>query len=459
GLTRPEFRFALPHPRAWSCETPNLYTARISIQRDGQAMDAGETRFGMRDFTIHNGEFNLNGEPLLLRGVLLQPNYPVNLIVPPDPEMMPREITLVKQAGFNLIRTHLRPSPTGFLDLADELGLMVYAESSIAWIRENPRLLEHCRRELTATIERDRNHPSGVIWGVHNENRVANALTGEALVRLVCSLDPTRVVLDHSGGSLTIDQDFGWIDRTTVVPNRETNRVKFQDVHVYVGSPIPDAVYEWMRTLGTTLSKIDMSAYNFGSAALFEEWYRELRDYHGKIFVSELGCGGLADLEQVVAGYGAQTNLVDAREMITFRDGLNEGFHARHLERIFGSVENLVRAAQAMHAAGTVRQVEALLCNPRVSGYSITQWNDVAWEFHAGLADHWRNPKAAYFAVQRVHEPHHLILKANCAVAAVGTTVNVALTLVNQTSLRDGTTIELSVSSPEGIEIGNDVRA
>lgn len=458
GKTQPEFRTPLPHARAWSVETPNLYTARVSIERAGQTVDTVETRFGMRDFTVNHGEFMLNGEPILMRGVLLQPNYPVNLIVPPDAEMMRREIMLVKAAGFNLMRAHLRPAPPGFLDLADELGILVYAESSIAWIRDNPRLPEHCRRELTALIERDRNHPSVVIWGIHNENRVGNALTGESLVRLARSLDPTRVILDHSGGSLTIDQDFGWIDRTTVVPNRETERQKMQDVHAYVGSPIPDGVYEWLRTIGTTPLKVDLSAYNFGAPALFQEWERELRGYEGKVFVSELGCGGMADLVQVVAGFGAQTQLVDAREMIAFRDDLKKGFHERKLERVFGTVENLVRAAQAMHATGTLRQVEALLCNPRVSGYSITQWNDVAWEFHAGLVDHWRNPKAAYYAAQKLHEPHHLVLKAERAVAAPGTKVDVACTLVNQSPLGEDAKIEFTLFTPDGQEILNESR-
>lgn len=459
GITSPEFRIALPHGRAWNCETPNLYTARVAIRQGDAVLDVSETRFGMRDFTIRNGEFILNDEPILIRGVLLQPNYPVNLIVPPYPEMMRQDVELAKQAGFNLIRAHLRPSPMGFLDIADEVGMLVYAEASIAWIRENPRLLEHCQRELEAVIGRDRNHPSIVIWGVHNENRVANAKSGEALVRLARSLDPTRVILDHSGGSLTIDQDFGWIDRTTVVADRETMREEMHDIHAYVGSPIPDGVYEWMRTLGQTPSKVDMSAYNFGARALFEEWYRELRGYEGKIFVSELGCGGLADLELVVAGFGDQTQLADAREMITFRDGLRDGFRERRLERVFGSVEGLIERAQVRHSEGTLRQVEALLCNPRVSGYSITQWNDVAWEFHAGLVDHWRNPKQVLYDIQRVQRAHCVVTKAGHGVVKLGSDVQVTVTLVNQVPLTEQASIEIVVRDPQGEVVLAETRA
>src|SRR4029078_630250 len=182
---------------------------------------------------------------------------------------------------------------------------------------------------------------------------------------------------------------------------------------------------------------------NFGARALFEEWYRELRRYEGKIFVSELGCGGLADLAQVVAGCGEQTQLVDAREMITFRDGLRDGFQERQLDRVFGSVEELVQRAQVRPSEGTLRQVEALLCNPRVSGYSITQWNDVAWEFHAGLVDHWRNPKQVFFDIQRIQQAHCLVTKAARSVSNVGDDIDVMLTLVNQMPLTGQARVEI----------------
>ena len=77
-----------------------------------------------------------------------------------------------------------------------------------------------------------------------------------------------------------------------------------QDLHIYIGAPVPHGVYEWMRTIGQSPSPVDIRSYGFGSPAMLAEWERDLRDYRGKIFVSELGCGGMADLDEVVAGYG-----------------------------------------------------------------------------------------------------------------------------------------------------------
>lgn len=444
------YRIPLPRPALWDCENPQLYTLRVAVNRESETPDHRTVRFGMRDFTVRDGQFLLNGETIYLRGLLLQPNYPVTDVIPPTREMMVREITLAKEAGFNLLRTHIRPAPPGYLDLTDQMGMLVYAESCLAWIKDSPRLLDHGRRELRAMIERDRNHPSVVFWGIHNENRAASAQTSEALIRHVRALDPTRVIVDNSGGTMAIDQDYGWVDRTTVVPSRSSERQRIQDMHIYVGAPISPLVYEWMRTLGISDLDLDVSAHDFGAREMLEEWNRELRSYRGRVFVSELGVGGMADLDAVVAGFAGHEDLPDAREMVAFRDSLHEGFEARRLDQLFGNVGELVRQTQEAQADGLTRQVQALLANRRVSGFIVTQLNDVAWEFHAGILDHWRNPKRVYHALKRLNRPHCLILKAAKPVAACGEAVKVALTLVSQAPLTGQERVVVTVTPPAG---------
>ena len=453
GLSRFAFRVSLPRPFAWSCDNPQLYRLQAKTHDDDVV-----AQFGMRDFTMRDGEFFLNGEPIFLRGILLQPNYPITLVTPPNREMMVREITLAKEAGFNLIRAHIRPAPPGFLDLTDQIGMLVYAENCLAWIKDNPRITDHGRREVQALIERDRNHPSVVFWGIYNENRQANAINGEALIRWARALDPTRVVVDNSGGTMAIDQDFGWIDRATMVPNRETERQRILDIHLYLGGLLPGPVYEWMRALGSSAPSAALAAQDFGSTALFEEFDREQRSYRGKVFVSELGYGGMADLDDMVAGFEGREDLLDAREFKIFRDGLREGFHARHLDRIFGSVHNLALAAQELHAVANSRQIQALLTNPRISGYVLTQLNDVAWEFHAGLLDLWRNPKPAYYAAKRFNQPHCVVLKAASPVTTIGETISVACTLVSRLPLRGNAQVVVTVYDPTGARIASEIR-
>jgi beta-galactosidase len=434
GLTHHTFRIAIARPVQWTPDNPALYHAQVTLRPDVGEGDSVRAAFGMRDFTVKDGQFFLNGQPIYLRGILLQPNFPVTLICPPDPAMMRTEISLAKQAGFNMIRTHIRPSPPGYLDLCDEMGMMVYAESSLAWIKDSRRLVEHGRREIEAMIRRDRNHPSVVIWGVLNENRPATALAADALTRFVRSLDPTRVVVDNSGGSLALDQDFGWVDRATAIPNRETERQRIMDIHIYIGAPTPDLAYEWLRTLGAGEPTVDMPGLGIGVAAVLEEFYRELRSYGGKIFVSELGCGGMSDLRDTVARFGGHDG-VDARELRLFRDGLESGFKERRLENVFGSLDHLFAAAQEQQAIGNIRQIEAVLANPRSSGYCVTQLNDIGWEFHAGILDVWRRPKRVYEALKRVNRPHCVILKAASSVATCGQQIPVAVAVVDSVPL------------------------
>lgn len=366
--------------------------------------------------------------------------------------MMRREIMLMKEAGFNLIRTHLRPSPPGYLDLTDEVGMLVYAENSLGWIKSGPRLFDHGRREAQAVIERDSNHPSVVLWGLLNENRPANAIMGEELLRWARALDPTRVLLDNSGGSLCVDQDFGWIDRTTVVSSGETERQVVHDLHVYVGAPVSPAVYEWMRTLGVKDARVDIVAQGFASTSILDDYYRSLASYSGQIFLSEIGCGGMADLDETVAGFGDQQHLLDASELRAFRDDLHQGFKERGLDKVFGSVKNLYRQAQEQHALGNARQKEALLVNHRVSGYVLTQLNDVAWEFHGGLLDLWRKPKLAYYSAQRVQQPLVVVLKAETPVVACGARVEVALSLVDRGALQGDERVQVTLAGPAGEE-------
>ncbi len=111
AITRYRYKAHIPHPIPWNCENPFLYSVQLTLSdQDGQ-MDRVSARFGMRDFTVHNGQFYLNGEPIFIRGILLQPNYPIGLVAPTDPDMVSRDLHLAKEAGFNL--SPGAHSPTG----------------------------------------------------------------------------------------------------------------------------------------------------------------------------------------------------------------------------------------------------------------------------------------------------------------------------------------------------------
>jgi len=434
------FHVSIPSPQRWTCQNPVLYRLKTEVFDPAtNDMDIQETSFGIREFTMREGQFFLNGEPIYLRGVLLQPDYPITLTTPPDKGMMEKEIRLVKEAGFNLIRTHLRPAAPGFLDLADEMGILVYAETSLGWIRDSPRMMEHGLRETEALIDRDYNHPSIVFWGIYNENPPAASFNGQALSSFARSLDTTRVVVNNSGGSMAIDQDFGWIERAWVLPAYETAPQRAIDIHLYLGCYPTRPTYEWLRSVGTNATPAEvLFQQGFGSPAVLSEFEREMHSFRGKVFVSEIGCGGFTDLEKTAAGFGDRENLLDARMVISLRDSLYQGFRQRGLEKVFGSIQNLLKASQEMQSRGITRQVEAILTNPGISGFIITQLNDASWELEAGILDLWRNPKPAYYALKRLNQSHCLITAPHTTSLNPGGSTWIEVSLLNQAAL-DGT--------------------
>ncbi len=447
-ITRFRFKVHIPHPVPWSCANPFLYRLQVTLSDQDGTVDQVSARFGMRDFTVSNGQFYLNEEPIFIKGILLQPNYPIGLVAPMDPDMVSRDLQLAKDAGFNMVRVHIRPPVPGFLDQADELGLLVYEESSLAWIRDSPRLSDHCRRELGEMIERDQNHPSVVIWGVYNENPPAAALNSDELVRYIRTLDTSRVVVHNSGGSLAIDQDFGWIDQSMILPNRSIISEPIQDLHLYLGGLVSDRVYDWLRDLGAGVSAGVLAQEGFGSAQLMEEYDHDVRSYPGHFFISELGFGGIANLDDTVAMFSNQTDLLDARELISFQSSLNEGFAARKLDLVFGSTREFYNQAQNLQGLVDRRQLEALLCNPRVSGYTLTQLNDVSFECNGGLVDLWRRPKPAYEAFKQLNQPCRLIIRTDQPSVKKGGKIQAQVWLVSQMDLQEDAILTLTLLGP-----------
>jgi hypothetical protein len=446
-------RFHLDDPIPWDLNNPHLYQLTLRIQnKNDETLDEITERFGMRDFTILNGEFFLNGKPIFIKGILNQPNYPKTMIVPPERGMMEREIRLIKEAGFNMLRIHISTAPPGYLDLADEAGLLVYAESPLAWIKASPRLLDHSKREMKAMITRDKNHPSIVFWGILNENRPSNAVLEDELLCYVRSLDQTRVVIDNSGGSLAIDQDYGWVDETRMLPARNSTPECVMDLHLYIGGILNEGVYNWLKNLRKGVDSMPLFESGLGFKPIIKQFDKNAVNYEGKFFISELGCGGFTDLDQTVGGFGSQTHLLDAQELEVIRNDLYKGFSERDLGRIFGSIQDLVKTSIRQQTLAIRSQIEAILQNPNISGYSLTQLADVSWEFQAGILDLWRHPKPSYYELIRLNKDTVIIIHPRSHITTPQQPVILEISVLHRSDPLDNVEIRLSILPPRGDE-------
>src|SRR5678816_3572214 len=169
--TRDLSTFVIDSPSLWSPKEPSLYFCRVTLASDDRGISRIGERFGVRSFEfVKNGPFKLNGERLLIRGTQRHEDH-AGVGAAMTDELMGKEMQLIKDLGANFIRLgHFQQSRT-ILNLCDELGLLVWEE--IPWCRGGlggERYKEQARRMLPNMIDKHRNHPSIIIWGIGNEN-------------------------------------------------------------------------------------------------------------------------------------------------------------------------------------------------------------------------------------------------------------------------------------------------
>lgn len=192
----PSAEFQISAPQLWTAETPHLYRLRLDLSdASGRALQSVEERVGLREITIADGVLLLNGRPIKLRGVNHHDLEPATGRAVTE-EGMRRDIALMKAANMNYVRTsHYAPHPR-FIELCDELGLYVMCEVSIGRgddHHDDPAYRDTLLARTTATIARDRNRPSVLVWSIGNENHVSKTVDGEAAA-LAKRLDPTRPI-------------------------------------------------------------------------------------------------------------------------------------------------------------------------------------------------------------------------------------------------------------------------
>ena len=187
-------------PELWSPERPVLYKAVTRI-RDGRRLaDTCETRFGIRAvrFDPDRGFF-LNGVNLKMKGVCLHQDGGAVGVAVPD-RVWERRLQTLKSIGCNAIRMSHNPPAPEILDMCDRLGFLVIDEAFDDWNfgYYGKYFDEWWRRDLDAMLQRDRNHPSIVLWSVGNEVEAQGAPEGIAilkvLVKHVHDTEPTRFV-------------------------------------------------------------------------------------------------------------------------------------------------------------------------------------------------------------------------------------------------------------------------
>src|SRR5690606_18179942 len=152
GQVEYEMAVEVGQPNLWTPETPILYTATITLN-GGAGEDTQTIRFGFREIAVRDGQLLLNGEPIFLLSALDQDMYPETIYTVPSEAFMRDEFHKAKELGLNCLRSHIKPPDPLYLDLADEMGLLVWAEiPSSRTFYVNTRLT-HFRYNVTDDIK------------------------------------------------------------------------------------------------------------------------------------------------------------------------------------------------------------------------------------------------------------------------------------------------------------------
>ncbi len=201
------WRIDIPRVRPWSAEVPSLYPLAVRLLApDGTIAEEVALRIGFRRVEVIERDLLLNGRRILLRGVNRH-DFDQLTGRAISVASMRADLVQMKQFGFNAVRTSHYPNDPAFLDLTDELGLFVIEEADIeshafqSTLCDDSRYLNAWMTRVSRMVERDKNHPSVILWSLGNESGYGS--NHDAAAAWVRRSDPSRPL--HYEGAIRFD--------------------------------------------------------------------------------------------------------------------------------------------------------------------------------------------------------------------------------------------------------------
>lgn len=174
-----EFNTEIPEIQPWSAEDPRLYTLVLTLTDNrGRVLEAVRSRIGFRSSEVLGSQYYLNGKIINLKGTDLHEHNAVTGHTIDEAQML-KDIRLMKMHNINAVRTSHYPEPERFYELCDQYGIYVVDEANIEshgmgynpdyTLAEKPEWLVQHMFRTERMVERDKNHPSVIIWSLGNE--------------------------------------------------------------------------------------------------------------------------------------------------------------------------------------------------------------------------------------------------------------------------------------------------
>lgn len=233
------FYLPIKTPKLWWPDDPFLYDLTISLEDTrGRVTDKVKSYFGMRDIKL--GKVNgvnrplINGKFIMQLGLLDQGYWPDGILTAPTEDALKFDVQFTKNAGYNLIRKHMKTEPQRFYYWADKLGLLVWQDMPAIWYQneDTTKTRTQFRKEFKVLIDQHYNSPSIITWVPFNENW--GAFDVKNITNWVKQYDPSRLVNGNSGfnNNPSYQKPYG-----------DPGNGAYVDTHIYVGpygASVPD---------------------------------------------------------------------------------------------------------------------------------------------------------------------------------------------------------------------------
>lgn len=375
-----ETTLTMNKPRLWSLEVPYLYRVNVILESccsDGRILlYRSSTRCGFRDFRVERGFFRLNGKRIFVRSTHTGNHYPVGTAVATtDPYLVRQDLIYAKASGFNMIRFIATAPLQEQLDFCDEIGLLVYNECAASWgMEDSPKMKERFNRSTIGLIQRDRNHPSVVIWGLLNETMDDPIFRHAAsILPEIRAVDDSRLVLLGSG---RWDRQLGIgtvCNPGSVEWQFEWGAEEAGAAEIPYKSPFS---WDWGYPTGLYEGMGDAHFYPVEPrTASINQLARTLGKETKPVFLSEWGYGSLLDVirsTRYFEQYGARSDLHDVALFRSMEERFISEWNRYGMQEVYAFPQHMLDHSNLMHSKQRRRIFDHVRSNPRYCGYNLT---------------------------------------------------------------------------------------
>jgi hypothetical protein len=376
----------------WTPGDPVLHSLLLDVQVDGVLADRRRVRFGLRTVRVEGTRLLVNDEPYRMKSALVQGFRAEELYAEGPREAIVEEVRAARDLGFTMLRLHIKAFDPAYLEVCDELGMLVHCDLPVAEpiaheeIGDGTQLSRRCVDAVGEQVRRDRNHPCIVLWSAMNELGLDREGVRDwdvyeqfarTLYAAVTELDPTRPCIEND-----------WVEPS---PERVFR------------SPILTAHW-YGRLHADYLDRLERQA---------AKW----KDCGRPLFVTEFGDWGLPEMARLADAPFWDTYVV-------YASGLAGTLWP-------ATIACFVRETQRYQGLSDRLQMEVFRRHDHLGGYCLTELTDVPHEFNGVLDLHRRPKPLAAEEIRRGNQPVLAMLHLPSLVAGAGEVVEAPLHVSN----------------------------